>query len=39
VKPQVLTVLQADGILDRIGSDHIHGNVDRAVEAQLALDD
>ena len=36
VKPQVLTVLQADGIVDRIGADHIHGNVHRAVEAQLA---
>jgi sulfate permease, SulP family len=36
VKPQVLAVLQADGIIDRIGADHIHGNVHRAVEAQLA---
>jgi anti-anti-sigma factor len=35
VKPQVLAVLQADGIVDRIGTDHIHGNVHRAVEAQL----
>jgi MFS superfamily sulfate permease-like transporter len=34
VKPQVLAVLQADGIIDRIGADHIHGNVHRAVEAQ-----
>jgi SulP family sulfate permease len=33
VKPQVLAVLQADGVLDRIGPDHIHGNVHRAVEA------
>jgi sulfate permease, SulP family len=36
VKPQVLAVLRADGIIDRIGADHIHGNVHRAVEAQLA---
>jgi sulfate permease, SulP family len=36
VKPQVLAVLEADGIIDRIGADHIHGNVHRAVEAQLA---
>jgi SulP family sulfate permease len=39
VKPQVLAVLQADGIIDRIGADHIHGNVHRAVEAQLAEPD
>jgi sulfate permease, SulP family len=36
VKPHVHAVLQADGIIDRIGTDHIHGNVHRAVEAQLA---
>ena len=36
VKPQVYAVLQADGVIDRIGADHIHGNVHRAVEAQLA---
>jgi SulP family sulfate permease len=36
VKPQVYAVLQADGIIDRIGADHIHGNVHRAVEAALA---
>ena len=39
VKPQVLAVLRADGIVDRIGADHIHGNVHRAVEAQLASSD
>jgi sulfate permease, SulP family len=39
VKPQVLAVLTADGIVDRIGADHIHGNVHRAVEAQLASTD
>jgi high affinity sulfate transporter 1 len=35
VKPQVLAVLTADGIIERIGADHIHGNVQRAVRAQL----
>jgi len=35
VKPQVLAVLEADGVIDRIGADHLHGNVHRAVEAQL----
>ena len=38
VKPHVLTVLSADGIVDRVGADHVHGNVHRAVEAQLAAD-
>jgi SulP family sulfate permease len=36
VKPQVLAVLEADGIVERIGADRIHGNVHLAVEAQLA---
>ena len=36
VKPQVRAVLDADGVIDRIGADHVHGNVHRAVEAQLA---
>jgi high affinity sulfate transporter 1 len=36
VKPNVLTVLRADGVVDRIGLDHIHGNVYRAVEAEIA---
>ena len=35
VKPQVLVVLRADGFVERVGTDHIHGNVHRAVEAQL----
>jgi sulfate permease, SulP family len=35
VKPTVLAVLRADGFVDRLGADRIHGNVDRAVEAQL----
>ncbi len=34
-KPQVLAVLRADGVVDRIGTDHIHGNVHRAVQAEL----
>ena len=36
VKPQVIAVLERDGVIDRIGADHVHGNLDRAVEAQLA---
>ena len=36
VKPQVFVVLEADGVIDRIGADHIHGNVHLAVEAELA---
>jgi SulP family sulfate permease len=35
IKPQVYRVLQADGFVDRLGADHIHGNLDRAVKAQL----
>jgi SulP family sulfate permease len=35
VKPQVLAVLEADGVVERIGADRIHGNVERAVQAQL----
>ncbi len=35
VKPNVLEVLRADGFVDEIGADHIHGNVQRAVRAQL----
>ena len=35
VKPHVLAVLQADGAVDRISADHIHGNVHRAVQAEL----
>ena len=38
VKPHVFTVLSADGVVDRIGADHVHGNVHRAVEAQLTAD-
>ena len=31
VKPAVAATLERDGVLERIGSDHIHGNVYRAV--------
>jgi high affinity sulfate transporter 1 len=34
VKPNVLEVLRADGFVDEIGADHIHGNVQRAVRAE-----
>ena len=36
VKPAVAAALDRDGVLERIGSDHIHGNVDRAVQAATA---
>jgi sulfate permease, SulP family len=36
VKPSVLKVLRADGLVDLIGADNIHGNVDRAISAQLS---
>ena len=35
VKPAVREVLRRDGFLDRIGDDRTHGNVHRAVEAQI----
>jgi high affinity sulfate transporter 1 len=38
VKPQVLDVLAADGMVATLGADSIHGNVDQAIEAQLAED-
>lgn len=38
VKPQVLAVLDADGFVATLGDDRIHGNVDEAIEAQLAED-
>ena len=34
-KPRVVAVLRADGFVDRLGSDRIHGSVHHAVEAQL----
>jgi sulfate permease, SulP family len=36
VKPQVRSVLDADGMTATIGADSIHGNVDRAIQAELA---
>ena len=38
VKPAVAAVLERDGFLSRLGRNRIHGNVHRAVEAQLAAD-
>jgi SulP family sulfate permease len=35
VKPQVRAVLETDRVVDVVGADHVHGNVHRAVEAQL----
>jgi anti-anti-sigma factor len=36
VKPKVRSILEAQGFIDKIGADHLHGNVDRAVAAQIA---
>ena len=36
LKPAVREVLTRDGVLDRIGEENIHGNVDHAVKAQIA---
>jgi SulP family sulfate permease len=36
VKPTVFELLSRDGVIDRIGEDRIHGNVFRAVEAQIS---
>ena len=36
VKPAVHDVLHRDGVLDRIGDDKIHANIDQAVAAQMA---
>ena len=36
VKPPVRSVLEADGVIKLLGADHVHGNVHRAVEAQLS---
>lgn len=33
VKPDIVDMLRADGVIDRLGEDHIHGNIDRAVTA------
>jgi sulfate permease, SulP family len=38
VKAPVMAVLEADGLVDRIGSDHVHGYLQDAFEAQPAID-
>ena len=38
IKPSVAAVLEKDGVLAVLGRDHVHGNVHRAVEAQLRAD-
>ena len=38
LKPAVRELLKRDGVLDRIGDDRIHGNIDHAVMAQAAAD-
>ena len=35
VKPAALEILRRDGFLERIGADRIHGNVYRAVQAEM----
>jgi anti-anti-sigma factor len=35
VKPDVRATLEREGTVGRLGSEHLHGNVHRAVEAQL----
>jgi sulfate permease, SulP family len=37
LKPHVRATLVADGVLDVLGSDHVHGNIIEAVEAQMRL--
>ncbi len=37
LKPAVRGLLTRDGVLDRIGEENIHGNVDHAVKTQLAV--
>ena len=36
VKPAVRAVLEREQLIERLGADHVHGNVHRAVEAELA---
>ncbi len=36
IKPAVRTVLERDGVIERIGADMIHGNIYRAVQAEQA---
>ena len=39
VKPAVLQVLVAEGLVERLGPNRIHGDVQHALDAQLALDE
>jgi hypothetical protein len=36
VKPDVRATLEREGTIERLGTEHLHGNVHRAVEAQLS---
>ncbi len=36
LKAAVRATLERDGVLDRLGADHVHGNIARAVQAELA---
>ena len=36
LKAAVRATLEIDGVLDRLGTDHVHGNIARAVQAELA---
>ena len=36
LKPQVLEVLQRDGVIDQIGAEHIHDDIAAAVELHLS---
>ena len=36
LKPAVRAVLERDGVIERIGTDMIHGNIHRAVQAEQA---
>lgn len=35
LKKAVRATLERDGVLERVGADNVHGNVDRAVRAQV----
>jgi high affinity sulfate transporter 1 len=39
VRTNVLTVLRSDGVIDALGEERIHSNVDQAVEAELSSRD
>jgi anti-anti-sigma factor len=36
LKPAVRSVLERDGVIERVGADMIHGNIHRAVQAEQA---